>query len=270
MTEALFEAMLAEDKKVALINPFLDEERLLPIYALAKKEPELGPYIATLPKDLKPELIDGLLSHYFLDRSSCLAPMLLPLAKGFRVLDMCAAPGGKLLYLLSKKIDKVFFVANDISKIRARRLRLVLNDYVPKAFLEANIALSNRDALYFGLKVAHSFDAILLDAPCSSEAHVLKSNRPFVPQKSLPRRQYALLSAAMLAAKTGAYIMYATCSINKDENEGVIKRLLNKKKGACSLAPTTSPVGTSGEFGTTILPHLHGAGPAFFSLIRRH
>src|SRR5262245_55644940 len=117
-TEALLKAMITHDDKVALINPFIDASKFEALYPSAKKEVMLGAHIVSLAKDEKPQRIDGLLSHYFLDRSSSLSPALLPLKAGARVLDMCSAPGGKLLCLLSRNIDDAFFVANDISSLR--------------------------------------------------------------------------------------------------------------------------------------------------------
>lgn len=265
-TKDLLNAMLAHEEKVALINPFIYEEANKVLNP--NPEPNLGPFIGSLDKDQKPYILQGLLSHYFLDRSSCLAPLSLPLAPKDKVLDMCGAPGGKLLYLLSKNQD-AHFVANDISKERLRRLRTVLDLYVPQAYQQQHISITNKDATYFGLKEPQCFDKVLLDAPCGSEAHVLKTKRPFRPQKSLPFRQYSLLCSALLAAKEGGYVVYATCSINKDENEGVIKKLLKKKSKTCSLVPYEHPLGEKGDYGLSVLPHLHGAGPAFISLIQK-
>lgn len=270
--EALFQAMLECDAKVALINPFITKESQEKLFSLGSREPNLGPFIITLPKDLKPFMIDGLLSHYFLDKSSCLAPLLLPVKEGQRVLDMCSAPGGKLLFMLSRLVPSVSFVANDISKARLTRLRQVIGSYVPKTFQDSYIKITNRDASFFGLKQKESFDAVLLDAPCGSEAHILRNPTllaRFRPQKSLAKRQYALLCAALLAVKKGGYIMYATCSINKNENEGVIQRLINKKGDQVSMVALKSPLGDSHEFGISVLPHRHGAGPAFISLLRK-
>ena len=112
------------------------------------------------------------MSHYFLDRSSLLAPLLLPIYPGMKVLDMCAAPGGKLLVMLNRLLPEVTFVANDISRSRVERLRKVLNHYVP-ASIGAHIRVSNDDASFFALNTLQ-FDAVLLDAPCSSEQHVIK------------------------------------------------------------------------------------------------
>ncbi len=232
-----------------------------------------GQQFATLPTDLAPTLSEGLLTHYFLDRSSIFAPLLLPLAPHARVLDMCAAPGGKLLVMLSRQVADVQFLANDLSPARAERLRRVIKEYVPEDFAKRYLRITNRDAVSFALKEPASFDAVLLDAPCSSEAHVARNIQLLKKftglRKWLPQRQYSLLSAALLAAKPGGYVMYATCTINKLENDEVIKKAVARKKIPCEIVPLTPPLGQTSEYGVTILPHLHGAGPAFYSLLKR-
>lgn len=268
-TEALFAALQQPREKIALKNPFIQGDSPpsmqtetvlgLPIYPSLNQEP--------------PTEINGLMSHYFLDRSSLYPPLLLPIPEGARVLDMCSAPGGKLLVLLSRKIPGVSIVANDVSAARSFRLKRVVANYVPATFLSTHVTLTTKDAIAFGLKQPEQFDAVLLDAPCSSEGHVvtdatlLKKFKGL--SKSLPKRQYALLCAALLALKPGGHVMYATCSINPHENEGVINKLLAKKSDRAELVHLSCSIGQRSDVGISILPHLHNAGPAFFSLLRR-
>ena len=264
-TEELIKALAKPAQKVGLINPFLASEKLL----FLSQQPLFAPNAYFI--DEEPQQIDGLLSHYFLDKSSLFAPQILPLKNGMRVLDMCSAPGGKLLVLLSRMLD-LEITANDVSKDRAFRLKTVLNKYVPASVLK-NIRLTIKDGNYFGLKEPGTFDAVLLDAPCSGEAHIVADEKLLKkyqgPAKSLPYRQYSLLASAFLALKPGGHVVYATCSINKNENDGVIKKLLLKKKTSCALIDFSLPFGEKGEMGVTILPHLHQAGPAFLSLIKK-
>lgn len=271
-TEALFAALKNLPAKIALINPFLspaDKNALI-------QEGQTLPYCSQalrLPKDREPSRIDGLLSHYFMDLSSLFAPLLLPLSPRMRVLDMCSAPGGKLLAMVSRKVNDVFFTANDISQARTMRLKRVAADYLPKKFIDGSLQITTRDATFFGLRAKESFDAVLLDAPCSSEAHIVQNPNLLKKfsglRRSLPQRQYSLLSAALLATKPGGHIMYATCSINYLENQGVIEKVMRKKKSMCELVEISPPLGQRGDCGVTILPHLHGAGPAFYSLVKR-
>jgi 5-methylcytosine rRNA methyltransferase NSUN4 len=265
-TEALFAAMIAPQKKIALVNQFV------PANLFGAQALSFGAQFVSIEKDTLPTSIEGLLSHYFLDLSSIFAPLFLPIASHMRVLDMCSAPGGKLLVMLMRLIPDVFYVANDLSSARCQRLRRVIKSYVPNEIAHRSIHVTNKDAVSFALREPESFDAVLLDAPCSGEGHVVLSEKllkQFKVQKSLPQRQYSLLSAALLAVKPGGHVMYATCSINRHENEGVIKKAVARKKTRCEVVNLETPFGLANEWGVTILPHLHGAGPAFFSLLRR-
>lgn len=270
-TQELIESLKKPKPKVALVNPFVDDKNLQELLKRAQAE-FLRPNLYQFRQNLEPEIIDGLLSHYFLDQSSIFAPDVLPIKDGMRVLDMCSAPGGKLLLMLARRF-KIDIVANDVSKDRAFRLKTVLQKYVPNSVL-SSIKLTIKDANFFGLKEPDIYDAILLDTPCSGEAHVVADEKLLKkykgPSRGLPYRQYSLLASAFLALKPGGHVVYATCSINKNENDEVVKKLLHKKKGQCSLIDLSLPLGEKGEMGYTILPHKHQAGPAFLSLIRKY
>ncbi len=266
-TKELIEALQSHDDKVALINPFIEAQTHELFHAPFKEI--LGQSICE--KASKPEKIQGLMSHYFLDRSSLVAPLLLPLSSNMKVLDMCAAPGGKLLAMIFRRLDSTSFVANELSSARALRLKKVMADYVPEAL---HPSFAHKDGSLIGLKQPGHYDAVLLDAPCSSEAHVIQNPellKKFTGlRKTLPQRQYSLLCSAILATKKGGHIMYATCSINKNENEEVIKKVLKKKGGEIELAPLeNAPMGEVNDWGLSILPHKHHAGPAFLSLLKR-
>lgn len=273
-TDALFFAMQKSRDKLALVNPFLEEKNLVSLLAPEEIVTIHGVKFYRLFKDTKPMLIDGVFSHYFLDSSSIMPPLLLPIPEGGEVLDMCSAPGGKLLVMISRMISSVRFLANDLSSARTYRLKNVLSEFLPAAMRNHLVSTTTKDAVYFGLRHPSRFDAVLLDAPCSSEAHVVHDAKRLKDfhglNKALPRRQYSLLSAALLALKPGGHVMYSTCSINKDENDGVIKRVLHRKADMASLIDITSPLGDKTDYGIAIYPHLHAAGPAYFSLLRRH
>ncbi len=241
--DALFAAMLKEREKVALKNPFADHHPHLKF-------------------------------EYFLDESSLIAPTSLPIPANGRVLDMCSAPGGKLLAMVFRQIINVDYVACDISSARCERLRTVLKSYLPEAFIGQHLTIKNADACQVALKNPASFDAVLLDAPCSSEAHVINNDKLLKKfsglRKSLPIRQYALLAAGLLALKPGGFLVYATCSINQNENQGVIQKLIKKKGDQFSVERLEHVCALHDEFGLTVLPHLHKAGPAFISLLRKN
>jgi 5-methylcytosine rRNA methyltransferase NSUN4 len=271
-TDNLFQALTQFREKLAIINPFIDIKDIRSITNLGQAINIFGQTFFQLP-NVKPIFIRGLMSHYFIDRSSIIPPILLPIKTGMHVLDMCSAPGGKLLVMINRMIEQVSFFANELSLTRFIRLKRVLKQYLPASFLNNSVFMSNKNANWFGLITKNQFDAILLDVPCSSEAHVINDQNLLKNfkkiSKSLPIRQYALACSALLALKPGGYLMYATCSINQHENEGVIEKILRKKSSMCEIVSLNTPYGNIGPLGVSILPHKHNAGPAFFSLIRK-
>ena len=178
------------------------------------------------------ELNRNFKQSYFLDEASVWVGDALPINEGDIVLDMCAAPGGKSLVLASKLKGKGELVCNDRSDSRRARLAKVLKDHLPDSW--SSIArIYGHDATKWGMYEENKYDKILLDAPCSSERHVLNSPHhleewsPARP-KNLAIQQYALLCAALTALKPGGLMIYSTCSINPIENEKIIEKLLKK------------------------------------------
>jgi 16S rRNA C967 or C1407 C5-methylase (RsmB/RsmF family) len=217
------------------------------------------------------ELQEGLLKPYYLDRASCLAAKSLDAAPGETILDMCAAPGGKSLILAVALGGKGALVANDRSSARRERLRRVLAEYLPPITLSA-VRVTSHDATRWGLYEQDLYDRVLLDAPCSSERHVLRSESHlsrWSPARSrhLANQAYAMLAAAYTAVKPGGVILYSTCALSPLENDGVVGKLLAKRDA------TILPVGVRGErteYGIQITPDRdNGSGPMYLSKITK-
>ena len=118
------------------------------------------------------------------------------------------------------------------------------------------------------------FDAILLDAPCSSERHLLHSPehlKKWSPSRSknLAVRQYSLAVSALDTLKPGAFLLYSTCSLSPLENDGIIRKMLKKRKGLFEVIPSDVPEGENTDFGKLILPDKDGWGPLYFCLLRK-
>ena len=211
-------------------------------------------------------------ANYYMDSASIRAAEALRVQPGDQVLDLCAAPGGKTLILAEKLQGSGCLVANELSRDRKIRLLKVIDEHVPEQFRDL-IQVTGFDGNQFGLKKENSFDRILLDAPCSSERHLLhvdpemkdwKESRT----KQLMMRQYSLICSAALALKPGGVLVYSTCSISPFENDGVIERLLKKKSDMIKLDPDTSDLVEleKTKFGYQIFPDLsNGSGPIYFS-----
>lgn len=234
-------------------------------------------------EEKEPQSLEGPLSKpYYMDKASVLAASCLPVKEGDTVLDMCAAPGGKTLVLAMKLNGSGRLVSNDRSPSRRVRLANVIKECLPER-LNSIITITGHDSETWSLYEKDVYDCILLDAPCSSERHVLSdpkalsiwgTGRP----KSLAIRQFAMLCAALDAVKTGGYILYSTCSINPGENTAVIEKLLKKRPGRLEVRiPDFDEFSLSGSltieklpYGSIVMPDTSdGAGPLYFCLIRR-
>lgn len=217
---------------------------------------------------------ENLEATYYLDEASIVAARLLGVQKGDHVLDMCAAPGGKSLVLASSLQGSGKLVANDRSATRRGRLKIVLKNHLKEAWQES-IQVTGHDASKWGLYEQGLYDRVLLDAPCSSERHVLNDGkalkmwRPSRP-KALAIQQFAMLAAALEAVKIGGFILYSTCSIEPSENEGVIEKLFARRAGRFALEDISGFDAEQRSYGSIILPDkANGRGPLYFCLIRK-
>ncbi len=214
-------------------------------------------------------------SSYFLDISSLECAMNLPVSENKTILDMCAAPGGKSLITAIRLNGMGSLVLNDISKNRMFRLRKVISDHLDDYYKKI-VSFSNKDACKIGIYQKSIYDSILIDAPCSCERHVINDlkeiqkwslNRP----KKLSLNQFSLLCSAFEAIKSGGYILYSTCSINKYENEELIKKFLKRRQGFVEAVemPDFFIKSEKLNYGKIILPHIHNfKGPMYYCLLK--
>ena len=147
---------------------------------------------------------------------------------GQRVLDMCAAPGGKTTYLSQLMNDEGAIIGRDIFP---NRLKLV--SQAMRRLACTNISLQEQDGCVYLEKDKESFDKILLDAPCTGLGVIrrkpeIKYHSSKEGRKELVKIQEKLLENAVNYLKPDGEILYSTCTINKDENENQINKLLQK------------------------------------------
>lgn len=229
----------------------------------------------------------GLLDCYVMDPASVMAARCLPVKDGDLVLDLCAAPGGKALILAEKLVQAGELIANEVSAERRGRLQKVIQNYIPREVRE-RIWVKGQDGSRWGLKQSNYFDAVLIDAPCSGERHLLENPMEldsWSPKRGegLAHRQYALLCSAFMATAPGGYFLYSTCSINAVENEDLVRKFVKKKSGFQIRAPVEANFLTSlgqedsgiqlrpepMEFGHLFLPDQCGFGPLYFCLFQK-
>jgi 16S rRNA (cytosine1407-C5)-methyltransferase len=144
------------------------------------------------------------------------------------VLDMAAAPGGKTTHLISRAGDRGLVLANDSAPGRIGALRGVLRDWGA-----VNAAVTAYPGERFGSWFPETFDCVLLDAPCSMD-HLRPSaghaRRPATAREreGLADRQARLLASALRAARVGGQVVYSTCTLAPEEDEGVLDTLLRQ------------------------------------------
>lgn len=186
---------------------------------------------SAVPLGATPEYLAG---HYILQAASSFLPvMALAPQPGERILDMAAAPGGKTTYISALMRNTGCVFANDANRHRAKGLIGNIHRLGCK-----NTIVSNLDAKDAFPRILGGFDRVLLDAPCSGTGVIgkdpsvktSKTERDFL---ALPHMQKQLLLAAIdstdHASTTGGYVVYSTCSVTVEENEGVVQYALRKR-----------------------------------------
>jgi len=192
----------------------------------------------TEPSISPSKTIEHRLGYYYIQEAASMLPTELFDFDGLEhplILDMAASPGGKTIHLVDRMMDKGLIIANDASRSRIPALRIVLQNWGA-----INQAITNIQGEWYGRAYPDSFDAVLLDAPCSmqglrtSPSHKM---RPITENEieSLAERQFNLLESALQTVKIGGQVVYSTCTLSPYENEGVVSRILDKFPEAIEL-----------------------------------
>lgn len=276
---ALKTAMMASGKQVKRHNPFAQEGVRDEKHNNAKETQilKMPPCCAWNESGEEiPRAPNQLLLYYILDPASVLVATNLQVQPGEKVLDLCAAPGGKSLVLaqnlFSSYHENSELILNEMSSDRRERLKQVVQQYIPKE-IRSQLWVRGKDGTRFGLEAKDYFDAILVDAPCSGERHLIQKEKELKNwkvqrTKFLAQKQYALLCSAWLSLKVGGRLMYSTCSISPQENDGVIERFLHKKKEArLGVLPFILKDGETTPCGQIYLPDRCDFGPMYSSLL---
>lgn len=160
------------------------------------------------------------------DLAASLPVCLLKNLKDKKVLDLCAAPGGKTAQLLSKG---AMVTALDISQERLKTLK----ENIARLKLEQNLTTVCSDGIKYLKETTDSFDFILLDAPCSATGTFRKHPevlhfKTIEDVKALLSLQQSLLIEAAKHLKKDGTLVYCTCSLAKKEGEAQIKKFLSE------------------------------------------
>lgn len=195
------------------------------------------------------------------DYCSQKAALTLEAVENERVLDVCAAPGSKSFVLAQQMKNKGEIAACDIS---ASRLRLIGEGAKRLGITIIDTKVNDGTKYNAGLG---EFDRVLCDVPCSGLG-VLR-RKPEIKYRSksyievLPQLQYKILETSAKYLKKGGVLVYSTCTVNPEENEGVIERFLTENEAF-------EPLPFEGEsWHKTNLPSENGGDGFFISRIRR-
>ena len=165
-------------------------------------------------------------AYYLQEPSAMLPAAVLPVEPGDRVLDLCAAPGGKSTALAAKLQGRGVLVCNDISASRARALIKNL-----ELFGVTNAVVTAETPERLAKSFSGYFDKILIDAPCSGEGMFRKSRAMITDWTEEKTKEYAalqrdILDHAIRMLRPGGKLLYSTCTYAPAEDEGSVQYLL--------------------------------------------
>jgi len=219
-----------------------------------------------VPVDSLPGFAAGQVSVQ--DGAAQLVPGLLALAPGQRVLDACAAPGGKTAHILESEPQLKTLTAIDIDERRLSRVRENLTRLNLVAELVAGDA-AEPGAWWDG----QAYDRVLLDVPCSASGVIrrhpdIKILRRPTDIATLATRQRELLSAVWPLLTAGGMLLYTTCSVLSEENHRQIGHFLATHPDAAEV-PIDAPWGRRCVHGRQLLPGDYDMDGFYFACLKK-
>ena len=210
---------------------------------------------------------------YVMDEAAMMVAPVLDPAAGSTVLDACAAPGGKTTHLAALMQNAGRIVAMDIHEARLHMVGQNCSRLGVK-IVESKLL----DARESGRRHPEAFDAALVDAPCSGLGVLrrrpdLRWRKQSVNIQSLVRLQAEILDAVSESLKPGGVLVYSTCSIHPDENQGSVSSFLTRHRDFhMDTLEGRLPDGLrEGEKDgmLELWPHIHGTDGFFIARIRK-
>ncbi len=190
--------------------------------------------------------------------SAMRAVLALDAKKGDKLLDCCAAPGGKSAYAAALTGNDIAITAWDAHE---HRVDMTRKNYERLGVLHATAEI--HDARVFKPDLEGQFDVVLVDAPCSAMG--LMAHNPDIRYarrvediESLSRLQLEILTVCARYVKRGGTLGYMTCSINKEENENITDAFISGADGFAYCKPPE-----------TLYPHQCGSDGFFYAVMRR-
>lgn len=188
---------------------------------------------------------------------------------GMRVLDVCAAPGGKSFAAAMQMQNEGSVLSCDL---HAHKIALIEKNAARLGI--SILRAEQRDASQFEPAFAGAFDLVIADVPCSGLGVIRKKPdiryKPLTELARLPSVQAAILRNVSRYVRPGGVLLYSTCTVRKEENEDVIAPFL-QENASFSPEPFAVPDGLDlpNEGYATLLPHKHAADGFFICKLRR-
>ncbi|WOJ92484.1 16S rRNA (cytosine(967)-C(5))-methyltransferase RsmB [Congregibacter variabilis] len=210
---------------------------------------------------------DGLCSVQ--DEAAQLAALLLAPKAGERILDACAAPGGKSCHILEQQSTGLSLISMDISEERLHRVQ----ENLDRLGLSATLLACDGATPSAALRESAPFDAMLLDVPCSATGVIrrhpdVKILRREEDARSFAAQQRAILDGVWPLLKAGGRLLYVTCSILPEENSQTVAEFLARQNDATEetldLASTQAC-----SHGLQLLPDISGTDGLYFAMLRK-
>ena len=206
---------------------------------------------------------------YIQDEASQIVAAELQAQPGHRVLDLCAAPGGKSTQIADIICNSGIVLASDVREHRLRTLNLTA-----KTHQLNNIHCVALDALRALPLAENAFDRVLVDAPCSGTGTLRRNPEirwRITPDdiEDLSQRQKRLLSNVARTLKSGGRLVYSTCSVEIDENEGVRQAFLENNKDFRPAELSLEPALKTAPGTARTWPHRDGTDGFFIGAFER-
>ena len=276
-SETFFQALVSESPTSIRLNPEKTANTDLPFSELLSRQVPWcsnGYYLKERPSFTSDPLLHGG-AYYVQEASSMFLQVVLQQITGdtpLRVLDLCAAPGGKSTLLANNLPKDSLLVSNEIIKSRAS----ILKENIIKWGYD-HIVVTNSDPNRFtGMKGA--FDMILVDAPCSGEGMFRKDEKAIMEWSEnnlrlCEERQKRILSDVWDALAPGGYLVYSTCTYNPGENEDILNWILTTfdassveiRHNFTAITPSPSPL-----HGYHFYPHKTSGEGLFMGVIQKN
>lgn len=212
---------------------------------------------------------------YYIQEPSAMAPgEFLEVRPGEKVLDLCAAPGGKSTQLAAKLKGKGFLLCNEIHPARAK----ILSENIERMGVR-NACVANETPERLAERFQGCFDKILADAPCSGEGMFRKNEaacEEWSPEnvRLCAERQDGILDCGAAMLRPGGRLVYSTCTFAPEEDEGSVERFLDRHPDFRLTPINLDGKGLSGCGGelpgtVKILPHRAEGEGHFFAVLEK-